>query len=72
MVLELQETGQIQAESTRKGRFTEFMTQLYFLVGMLATESQKHSRSSLAFARALNANVAYFLSDILGIYTSNC
>eukprot|EP00026_Physarum_polycephalum_P000247 Phypoly_transcript_00247.p1 GENE.Phypoly_transcript_00247~~Phypoly_transcript_00247.p1 ORF type:complete len:1883 (+),score=221.77 Phypoly_transcript_00247:138-5651(+) len=66
MVLELQETGKLQAENARKGRFSEFMAQLYLLVGMLAVESQKLT-SSLALARALNANLAYFLSDILDI-----
>jgi len=67
MVLELQETGKLHAENMRKGRFTEFMTQLYFLVGLLATESQNHTRTSLALARNLNSNLAHFLSDILGI-----
>ena len=72
MVLELQETGKLNAENTRKGRFSEFMTQLYFLIGLIVNESQRHSRTSLLFARALNANVAYFLSDILGIIVTRC
>jgi hypothetical protein len=67
MVLELQEAGKLHAENTRKGRFSEFMTQLYFLVGQLATESQKLTRASLNLARSLNNYIAYFLSDIMGI-----
>lgn len=68
MVLELQETGKINAENTRKGRFSEFMTQLYLLVGQIAAENQKLAKISLGLARSLNYNLANFLSDLLGIY----
>lgn len=67
MVLELRDTGKLNADNARKGRFSDFMAQLYLLTGLLASETQKLTRSSLILARSFNANVANFFSDILGI-----
>lgn len=66
MVLEMYDTGKLRSDS-RKGRFSEFMGQLYLLVGQLANETQKMAKTSLALSRILNHHLAFFLSDILDI-----
>ncbi len=71
MVLHLDETGKIHAENTRRDRFIDFTTQLYFLIGQIATYNKllvAAADGNVSLAKSLNNHLAIFLSDLLDIF----